>query len=950
MGLDRKQKWGLSLAVTFAMLFSCVGTAAADGSAVPDPRPVITTGAVQELAFVAGMEENGTEKEDGPETENGSEENGSETEGGTGGDGIEPGDGMGGEGSKPGDGTGGNGTEPGDGTGGNGTESGDGTEGDGTESGDGTEGDGSKPGDGTGTDGAEAGDGTDADGSKPEDGTGADGGEMEGDDLPEGPDDGPSADLEAPDAVPPADLIPDAHEHSWSADWHYDGLHHWHECEDGDCPVTDESEMAGYGEHSFDDLGVCTDCGYDGMDGIATVAEGDIPTYREAYDAMYALKDVYPEGMPWTNFEPYGSNGQFGDHYTWKGGAIYGAKSAVGCMAFAFILSDEAFGSLPARTVERGRFTFEDVKVGDILRVKSNSHSVIVLQKSAGGVTVAEANYNRSVHWGRAMSAAAVENADFIITRYPKDYVPADDPGADDVVAEGKAGTLDWSLTEAGVLTISGKGVIPSYTAGTPAPWSGENVYTVIIEDGVTAIGDHAFYQSDALSVYIPDSVTSIGQNAFSGSRLVAVTIPGSVRTIEKGAFADCEDLTSATVSEGVTTIGDDAFRGCMTLGYIDFPASIRSVGAGAFMSCVEMVSVRFMSGSGKVTMGDNLFSQCWKLVHVTLPQTTERISGGMFASCSLLPELYIPASVQSIGENPFTSCNALGVINFGGSKAAWDRMASPYLQGSLQSTGTKVVFDAVFDDPFAGDPDDPGDFHPGVSGPCTDHVDADGDGKCDQCGATMPGGDPGPDEGTGSGGGEKDPSGSGGSDDAPTTYPSSGGGTSYRTKVRPNRSEGSGGNGTEGLGGSGSPIFSTTIRRNADGSSSITKTQKDGTVVTVTTDAAGKAAIGVKLSPLAIRTAEQGDGAVVLPIVPVQAVKDAAAATAITVHTGKAEPIKVAVPMVSPTADTVVLIVNTDGSTKAADTSVPAGDRVVVVLPDGATIKIVDSGLYQPQ
>ena len=80
MGLDRKQKWGLSLAVTFAMLFSCVGTAAADGSAVPDPRPVITTGAVQELAFVAGMEENGTEKEDGPETENGSEENGSETE------------------------------------------------------------------------------------------------------------------------------------------------------------------------------------------------------------------------------------------------------------------------------------------------------------------------------------------------------------------------------------------------------------------------------------------------------------------------------------------------------------------------------------------------------------------------------------------------------------------------------------------------------------------------------------------------------------------------------------------------------------------------------------------------------------------------------------------------------------------------------------------------------
>ena len=197
--------------------------------------------------------------------------------------------------------------------------------------------------------------------------------------------------LPKPDLKPSINSIPDIHKHSWSADWNYDGACHWHECDGKDCPAAENSEKEGYGEHNYDDYGVCTDCGFDAMEGIAVTSLGDVPTYQEAYDAMAALKEEYPEGMKWTNFEPYGSKGELGDAYTWNGGAVYGAKSAVGCMAFAFILSDEAFGNLPARVMEKGSFTFEDVKIGDILRINNNSHSVIVLRKSAGGVTVAEA-------------------------------------------------------------------------------------------------------------------------------------------------------------------------------------------------------------------------------------------------------------------------------------------------------------------------------------------------------------------------------------------------------------------------------------------------------------------------------------------------------------------------------------------------------------------------------
>ncbi|NBH73068.1 hypothetical protein D3Z51_13770 [Clostridiaceae bacterium] len=745
--------------------------------------------------------------------------------------------------------------------------------------------------------------------------------------------DEPSEDPENPGADLPVDLIPEVHEHLWSVDWNHDGTCHWHECDVEDCPVAEANEKDGYAEHTYNEDGVCADCGYDSMDGIAVAAQGDIPTYQEAYETMTALKEKYPEGMTWTNFEPYGSKGEK-SAYTWKGGAVKGAKSAVGCMAFAFILSDAVFDNLPARTIDHGSFTFDDVNVGDILRVNGNSHSVIVLQKSVGGVTVAEANYKKTVHWGRSMSASAVEDADFIITRYPKGYNPPDDLD-DEVAGEGTEGSLNWSLTTGGVLTISGNGAIPDYPSKNP-PWNDYDFYTVVIEEGVTGIGDYAFYQSGALSVYIPDSVADIGQNAFEGSALVAVTIPGTVKTIGNNAFYSCANLTSATVSEGVEAIGDNAFKGCNTLAYIDFPASIKSVGTGAFMNCMEMVSVRFMPGSGSVSLGDGLFTKCQRLEKVILPQTADRIGDNMFSSCNSLPELYIPASVRSINEFAFSECYNLGVIYFGGSEAEWEAMLTPTLKAMLKNK--KIVCDAVFDDPFATDPDDPGDFVPGEEAedePCTNHADADNDGKCDNCGAAMPAGNP----GTGDGG-EKDPPASGGSNNRPSTGGS--GSSSDSSGSSGSSSEESSDNDEPRE--SGNPTISTTVRQGADGSSIVTETHQDGTVVTITTDATGKVKLETNLSLLGIHTAEQKGEAVALPVPAVLVVKDVSMAPAITVHTKKDQPVKVAIPAVLPTAGTVAVIVNADGSTNVIKNSVPTKNSIVASLPNGATIKIVDN------
>lgn len=423
-------------------------------------------------------------------------------------------------------------------------------------------------------------------------------------------------------------------------------------------------------------------------------ADGSLyPTYTEAYDRMIAIKETYPEGTPWTNYEPYGRDGK--PAYTWGGGKIKGAESGVGCAAFAFLLSDAAFDKLPATAYDRGQFTFEDVKVGDILRVKGNSHFVIVLQKSTVGVIVAEGNYNKTVHWGRAMTVDEVMDADFIISRYPKDFIPSDSAEANVVVAEGdEASGLHWKLTKVGTLTISGSGDMTDYTDTDLPPWAKHNsaINTIVIGSGVTRIGNYAFYGSEALNATISGTVQTIGNNAFQNSHLISVS-----------------------VSEGVKVIGNEAFRGCISLAYIDFPESISEICYGAFWSCGEIKSVRFKPGDSVVKIGDDIFSKCVKLTTVILPKKIDRISTGMFASCNNLYKLYIPEGIEEIGEHSFDACanGSIVSVSFGGTEEQWEALTTkmPALTAQLQKV--KATCNIPFDDPFAKDPDEPLDFKP---------------------------------------------------------------------------------------------------------------------------------------------------------------------------------------------------------------------------------------------
>lgn len=132
-------------------------------------------------------------------------------------------------------------------------------------------------------------------------------------------------------------------------------------------------------------------------------AKTDIAQTGSVYDALIAQKAVFPEGMSWTN-----------DNYVeWRGGIFsFGA----GCAGFAFALSDAAFGDAPARF----SLDYNNIRVGDILRVYNDTHSVIVLEVKESSVIVAEGNYNSSIHWGREIPKSKLQgDGNYILTRYP---------------------------------------------------------------------------------------------------------------------------------------------------------------------------------------------------------------------------------------------------------------------------------------------------------------------------------------------------------------------------------------------------------------------------------------------------------------------------------------------------------------------------------------------------
>lgn len=276
------------------------------------------------------------------------------------------------------------------------------------------------------------------------------------------------------------------------------------------------------------------------------------------------------------------------------------------------------------------------------------------------------------------------------------------------IIASGICGAegnnLTWKFTEDGTLTISGEGEMlsayffdPDYYIPdkTEIPWYNnyyfdiEDIETVVIEDGVTSIGDYAFFNCSNLTrISIAESVTRIGESAFRNCENYFVDIPESVTSIGRDAFVktyvynndwfwvdgvlyidNClieappaSISAEYTIQPGTRVIADEAFWECTYLRQVTIPESVTNIGRYAFYWCTDLTSVTIPESVTSIEYGT--FYECTNLTSVTIPQSVTSIGDNAFFNCENLESVTIPNSVTSIGSGAFIGCRSLTSVN----------------------------------------------------------------------------------------------------------------------------------------------------------------------------------------------------------------------------------------------------------------------------------------------
>ena len=246
---------------------------------------------------------------------------------------------------------------------------------------------------------------------------------------------------------------------------------------------------------------------------------------------------------------------------------------------------------------------------------------------------------------------------------------------------EGDGTNLTWTLDNDGVLVIEGQGkmkdwrweeVAPSDPSNHLTDWHKyyEGIYSVIVRDDVTSIGNYGFsYCTSLNSINLPESLTSIGGRAFSKCySLSSINLPESITSIGDETFSNCGSLRSIVIPESVTSIGDNAFSYCTSLSSIVIPESVTSI-------------------------GDNAFHFCYTLGSIQLPESLTSIGDRAFFGCYSLSGIYIPSNVKTINESAFLG-TGLKNIYYAGTENEWNSIQiistedeSGYYNGLRNST-----------------------------------------------------------------------------------------------------------------------------------------------------------------------------------------------------------------------------------------------------------------------
>lgn len=234
-----------------------------------------------------------------------------------------------------------------------------------------------------------------------------------------------------------------------------------------------------------------------------------------------------------------------------------------------------------------------------------------------------------------------------------------------------------------------------------------ESLLNITLPQGLTVIGEEAFYSSGITSVSIPSSVTDIGKNAFGWCfNLTSFSVDsanGSYSSDGYGVlfskdktelikYPDGSKQTSYSIPESVTSITADAFENCYRLQSVTIPESVINIGSGVFFNCnlksisVDKSNKNYSSDDNGAlfdkekteliqypirnektgynvpesvtTIKESAFHNNQIIENIVLPDGITTIENNAFMLCSNLKYIHIPASVTEIGKNIISNEN----------------------------------------------------------------------------------------------------------------------------------------------------------------------------------------------------------------------------------------------------------------------------------------------------
>ena len=215
-------------------------------------------------------------------------------------------------------------------------------------------------------------------------------------------------------------------------------------------------------------------------------------------------------------------------------------------------------------------------------------------------------------------------------------------------------------------LTIKGNGPMANYNGyktssnDSCAPWCEkiQNITRLIVEDGVTTLGDNILYysysdsdskfhsfHSNLCEVELPQGLSYIGARAFCDSPdLDEVKIPSTVTKIKEFAFSGCTGLTKIELPPQLEEVDYDSFYGCSRLTEITIPSSVKTIRGSAFENCTSLESVTLSEGIGEI--GTEAF-QYTKLKSLNIPKSVKKLGHDIVRGCQHLAYITIEAPSQ---------------------------------------------------------------------------------------------------------------------------------------------------------------------------------------------------------------------------------------------------------------------------------------------------------------